>query len=254
MSATRTALVTGASSGIGAATAVELGRHGYAVALGARRVDRLGDVAKLVDDAGGRGFAHSLDVSQPDSIEAFYGAAEQALGEIDVVISNAGMSILNLLQNASVEDLTYEIAVNLTGPLLLARCALPGMVARHSGDLVFVSSENAVHPRPYQVPYTAAKAGVEGLSGALERELEGTGVRTTVVRVGPTASEFGAHYDEKMLHEVLASWKYWGLQRHLHWMSAESVARAIVRVVTTPVEESHTSLVQVMPGGRKKES
>jgi len=253
MSAQRGAIVTGASSGIGAATAIELGRLGFRVAAGARRMERLQEVVQQVDAVGGRGFAHFLDVSQPDSIDAFYSAAEEALGDIDVVISNAGMSILNLLQNAAVEDLSYEIAVNLTGPMLLARRALPDMLARRSGDLVFISSENAIHARPYQVAYTAAKSGVEGLVRALECELEGTGVRATTVRVGPTGTEFGSHFDHDILREVLESWKYWGVQRHLHWMPAESVARAIAKVVTTPVEEAHIALVQVMPGGRKKE-
>jgi NADP-dependent 3-hydroxy acid dehydrogenase YdfG len=253
MSAQRSAIVTGGSSGIGAATAIELGRLGFQVAVGARRIERLQEVAQQIDAAGGLGFAHFLDVSQPDSIDAFYSAAEAALGDIDVVINNAGMSILNLLQNAAVEDLSYEIAVNLTGPMLIARRALPGMLARRSGDLVFISSENAIHPRPYQVAYTAAKAGVEGLVGALERELEGSGVRATTVRVGPTGTEFGAHYDHDILREVLESWKYWGVQRQLHWMPAESVARAIAKVVMTPVEEAHIPLVQVMPGPRKKE-
>ena len=84
-------------------------------------------------------------------------------------------------------------------------------------------------------------------------ELDGTGVRSIVVRVGPTGSEFGAGMDPAMLKEALAAWKYWGVQRHLHWMPPESVAKAIARTLVTPVEESHVNLVEVMPGGRKKE-
>ncbi|HXZ84181.1 MAG TPA: SDR family NAD(P)-dependent oxidoreductase, partial [Myxococcota bacterium] len=87
--APRTAIITGASSGIGAATALELGRLGYRLALGARRVPRVEEVAKQVEAAGGRAFAHALDVTRLDSVDAFCSAAEAALGPIDVLINNA---------------------------------------------------------------------------------------------------------------------------------------------------------------------
>ena len=249
----RTAIVTGASSGIGAATALELARQGYAVAVGARRVERLREVTAQIEAAGGCAFAHFLDVSQPDSIDAFYAAAESALGPIELLVNNAGMSILNLLPDAKVEDLRSELEVNLLGPMLLCRRAIPGMLARRRGDLVFVGSENAVRPRPFQAAYTAAKAGIEGLARVIAMELDGTGVRSIVVRVGPTGSEFGARMDHGMLRRALEAWRYWGVQRHMHFMPSESVAKAIARAVAAPVEESYPSLIEVMPGGRKKE-
>jgi len=250
---TRVAIVTGASAGIGAATALELARAGYHVALGARRVDRLREVAKRVEAAGGRAFVHFLDVSQPDSIDAFYAAAENALGPVELLVNNAGMSILNLLPDAKVEDLRAELDVNLLGPMLLCRRAIPGMLARRRGDLLFVGSENAVRPRPYQAAYTAAKAGLEGLANVLAMELDGTGVRSIIVRVGPTGSEFGSRMDHGMLRRALEAWRYWGVQRHLHFMPSESVARAIARAVAAPVEESYPRVIEVMPGGRKRE-
>ena len=82
---------------------------------------------------------------------------------------------------------------------------------------------------------------------------QGTGVRSILVRVGPTGSEFGNHMPTERLPEILESWKYWGVLRHLHWMPAESAARAVVRAVSVPVEESYPTLVEVQPGGRKKE-
>ncbi|HVH04565.1 MAG TPA: SDR family NAD(P)-dependent oxidoreductase [Myxococcota bacterium] len=249
----RTVIVTGSSSGIGAATAIELGKIGCRVALGARRVDRLEGVAKQVEAAGGRAFVHRLDVADPASIDAFYDAAEAALGPVDVLVNNAGMSILNLLQDARTDDLRAELDVNLLGPMLLSRRAIPGMLERKRGDLLFVTSENAIRPRPYQAGYSAAKAGLEGLARVLQMELDGTGLRSIILRVGPTGSEFGANMDHAKLHKALEAWKYWGVQRHLHWMPSESVAKAVVRIVTTPVEESYVDLVQIMPGGRKKE-
>ena len=104
--------------------------------------------------------------------------------------------------------------------MLLCRRAIPGMLERRRGDLVFVGSENAVRPRPYQAAYTAAKAGLEGLARVLAMELDGTGVRSIVVRVGPTGSEFGARMDHAKLKQALEAWRYWGVQRHLHFMPA----------------------------------
>jgi NAD(P)-dependent dehydrogenase (short-subunit alcohol dehydrogenase family) len=248
--APRIAIVTGASSGIGAATALELGRLGWRVALGARREDRLQDVAKRLDEAGGRAFPHALDVTDPASIERFFAALERSLGPADALVSNAGMSGLDLLQHAKVEDVQNGIAVNLTGPLLMARRALPAMLERRRGDLVFVSSENSVRPRPHQVGYSAAKAGLENAARALAMELEGSGVRSTIVRVGPTLTEFGARFQPGPLQTALAAWKYWGVQRHLRWMKPETVARAIVQALSPPGPDSHVNLVEVMPLAR----
>jgi NADP-dependent 3-hydroxy acid dehydrogenase YdfG len=245
----RTAIVTGASSGIGAATALELAKQGFHVALGARRVERLRELAARIEAAGGRAFAHYLDVAQPDSIDAFWAAAESGLGPIDVLVNNAGMSILSLLPDAKVEELRAELEVNLLGPMLLCRRAIPGMLERGRGDLVFVASENAVRPRPYQAGYTAAKAGLEGFARVLAMELEGTGVRSIVVRVGPTGTEFGARMDRKTLVRALEAWRHWGVQRHMSFLSAESVAKAIARVLSSPVEEGLPTLLEIMPGG-----
>jgi NAD(P)-dependent dehydrogenase (short-subunit alcohol dehydrogenase family) len=249
----RTVVVTGASSGIGAATALELGRLGWRVALGARREDRLQDVAKRIDDAGGHAFAHALDVADADSIEHFFLAIERTLGPADALVSNAGMSTLNLLQHTKVEDVQNEIAVNLTGPILVARRALPAMLARGHGDLVFVSSENSVRPRPYQTGYSAAKAGLENAARALAMELEGSGVRSTVVRVGPTLTEFGARFEPGQLQTALAAWRHWGVQRSLRWMKPETVARAVVQALSPPGPESHVNLLEVMPLARGRE-
>jgi NADP-dependent 3-hydroxy acid dehydrogenase YdfG len=244
----RTALVTGASSGIGAAIAVGLGATGFAVALGARRTDRLAEVARAIEGDGGRAFAHPLDVTRADSIDAFVAAAEAALGPADVVVSNAGVGIPGLLHEVSTDELEAELRTNLFGPMLLARRVLPGMLARRTGDLVFVSSMNAVEPRPFQVGYTAAKAGVEGLARALRRELEGTGVRAVVVRPGPTRSEFGFAWGPQVLERVLDSWKRWGFLRHMEMLDGEAIAAAVVWAATQPRSTS-IDVIQVNPEG-----
>lgn len=242
----RIAVVTGASSGIGAATARALGALGWSVSIGARRADRLALVAREVEAAGGKAFAHPLDVRDPELVDRFFAAAEAAHGVADAVVSNAGLGIPRLLHEASVEELRTEIETNLFGAILVARRAIPPLLERGRGDLVFVSSLNAVAPRTFQAGYTAAKAGVEGLARVLQMELEGTGVRATIVRPGPTGSEFGSSYGAELAQRILASWQYWGVMRQLHWMPAEHVARAVVSVLQTP-KDMHLDVVEVLP-------
>ena len=244
--AARTAIVTGASSGIGAAIAAALGALGWRVALGARRVDKLGDVATEVERAGGRAFVHALDVADPDAIETFFAASEAAFGPAGVLVSNAGIGVPGLLHELSAADLERELRINLLAPMLIARRALPAMIAGRRGDLVFISSMNVVEPRPYQVGYTAGKAGVEGMAAALRRELEGTGVRAIVVRPGATRSEFGFGWSPDVLVPLLESWKRWGMLRHLDMMEGEHVAAAVVAAVTAPPGVS-MDVIQVTP-------
>jgi len=127
------------------------------------------------------------------------------------------------------------------------------MLARGRGDIVFIGSDSAKHPRPYQGAYAAAKHGLEAFARVLEMETEGTGVRSILVRVGPTGSEFGNQMPKDKIPAILEAWKYWGVLRHLHWMPGTSVARAIARVVEIPVEESYPTILEIQPGGRAKE-
>jgi len=244
--AARTVVVTGASSGIGAATGRALGALGWRVALGGRRTDRLEETAKAVEAAGGRALARSLDVRDAGSIDAFFDALEDAWGPAEVLVNNAGVGIPQLLREAEAGPLEDELRTNLLGPILAARRVLPAMVERGAGDVVFVSSLNAVEPRTFQGGYTASKAGLEGAARVLAMELEGTGVRSTIVRPGPTGSEFGSGYGGELARRILTSWQYWGVMRQLHWMPAESVARAVVAVVTAPAGTSF-DLLQVTP-------
>ncbi len=244
----RTALVTGASSGFGAAIAGALGTLGWPVALGARRLDRLREVAQQVEAAGGKAFVHALDVSVPASIDAFVTAAEAALGELDVVVSNAGAALPGLLHEVEPGALRAEIDTNLMGPLLLARRVVPGMRERRRGDLVFVTSLNAVVPRPLQVGYTASKAGLEGAVRALQMELEGSGVRASILRPGASKTEMGWDWEPGLIQRILESWRHWGVLRHHRYLAPEAIARAVVHLVTAP-PGTHPDLLQINPEG-----
>ncbi|HEU5300969.1 MAG TPA: SDR family oxidoreductase [Acidimicrobiia bacterium] len=232
---TRTAYVTGASSGIGAVTAIALGRLGWRVAVGARRVDRLEETAAAVRDAGGNAVAIALDVTDEDSIEQFFESAEAELGPVDVLVNNAGMATPGWFHDADAGDVHREVATNLLGPMLTSRLAIASLRERGArGDLVFVTSDATRNPRPRMSVYTATKAGLEAFTHSLAMECEGTGIRSTVVRVGPTLSEFGFDWDMEHIEELLTYWNRYGLQRHGGVLDPEAIARAVVTVVTAP--------------------
>lgn len=234
--ATRTAIVTGASSGIGAAIAKALAARGFAVALGARRADKLSDVAKEIESAGGCAAVFVVDLAEVASIDAFFDAAEAALGPVDVLVNNAGVCVPGLLHETSADAFQTEITTNLVAPALLARRAIASLLARDArGDLVFISSENVVAPRPFQPGYTASKWGLEGLARTLRLELDGTGIRSTIVRPGPTfPTDFARGWEPGLVKRLLQTWTAWGIQRHLRWMPASSVGDAVVTVATAP--------------------
>jgi NAD(P)-dependent dehydrogenase (short-subunit alcohol dehydrogenase family) len=231
----RTAVVTGASSGIGVTIAAELGRLGWNVAVGARRTDRLEDTAAEVRAAGGTPFAHALDVSDAASIEGFFRAVEADCGPVDVVVNNAGIATPGWLSRIPVEAIEREVRTNLLGPILMSRLAIASMQHRGArGHLVFITSDATRHARPRMSTYTAAKAGVEALAHCLSLELEGTGIRSTVVRVGPTISEFGFGWPMDELEDLMGYWPRFGLQRHGGVLEPGAIAAAVVTAVTAP--------------------
>jgi len=132
------------------------------------------------------------------------------------------------------EDLEAEVTTNLLGPMYVTRRSIPSMIEQRSGDLVFISSDTARAPRPFQAGYSAAKAGLETYARALAMELEGTGLRVTTIRMGPTATEFGRDWPAAIVKRVLESWKHFGLQRNLAFMDPDVVATAVVHAVTAP--------------------
>jgi len=244
--ARRPAVVTGASSGIGAATALELSRAGHPVALGARRVERCEEVAAEIRAARGEAVAHPLDLRDADSVKAFTEAVTRDLGEVEVVVSNAGAVAPGVVHEVDPERFAAEVDLNLVGAHRLVRAFVPGMVERRRGDVVFVSSDVAVRVRPFMSSYAAGKWGLEGMAQAMQLELEGTGVRASIVRPGPTWSEMGSDWDDAAAAEVLNQWVRFGLARHPHFLKPAAIAAAITSVVSAP-RGVHLNLVEVSP-------
>ncbi|MCR6031572.1 SDR family oxidoreductase [Nocardioides sp. zg-579] len=242
----RPAVVAGASSGIGAETARALAAAGFPVALGARRTDRCEELAAAIRAEGGEAVAHPLDVSSDEAVADFAAKVRADLGDVEVVVSNAGLVGPGRLLEVGAERFARELDVNLVGPYRLVQAFVPAMVARRRGDVLFVSSDVALRARPFMSAYSASKAGLEGLVASLQMELEGTGVRASVVRPGPTWSEMGSDWDAEETAFVLEQWVRFGLARHPHFLKARAVADAIATVVGAP-RGVHLSPVDVNP-------
>lgn len=244
--ARRPAVVTGASSGIGAATALGLAQAGHPVALGARRVERCEEVAEQIRADGGEAVAVPLDLTDADSVATFAKDVTERLGDAEVVISNAGAVAPGAIAEVDSERFTRELDLTVVGAHRLVRAFVPGMIERRRGDIVFVSSDTAVQPRPFMAAYSSGKWGLEGMVGSLQMELEGIGVRASVVRPGPTWSEMGTDWDDEDAAFVLNQWVRFGLARHPHFMKPAAVAEAIATVVSAP-RGVHLSLIEVNP-------
>lgn len=238
----RVAAVSGASSGIGEASARALAAAGFPVVLGARRVARCEAIAAEIRAAGGEATAVPLDVQDPVSIKDFAAAA----GEVDVLVSSAGDVVLHRAHNVEPTEFSAALDLNLVGAQRLVSQFVPSMVGRHRGDVVFITSDAVRLPRPLMSAYVAAKWGLEGVARTLQMELEGTGVRASIVRPGPTLTGMGSTWTEEMLQPAVDAWLQWGLARHDHFLQPAHVAAAVVAAVSMP-RGAHMTLVEVEP-------
>ena len=242
----RPAVVTGASSGIGEATALTLAAGGYPVAVGARREDKLTALVQRIREAGGEAVGHVLDVSSTQSVEEFAAKVTADLGDVEVVVSAAAQLAPGTIHEVDSDRIARELDVNIVGTHRLVRAFVPGMVERRRGDLVIVSSDVAVRARPFMGAYTAGKWGLEGLAHAMQMELEGTGVRCSIVRPGPTWSEMGMDWDPDDAAKVLTGWGKFGHARHSHFLQPKPHADAIKAIVDAP-RGVHLNLIEVSP-------
>lgn len=230
----RTALVAGASSGIGEATAIRLARTGFPVALGARRVEKLDEIVGKIRAEGGEAIAVHLDVTDPDSVKAAVEQTTAELGDIEVLVAGAGDTYFGKLDTISTEQFESQVQIHLIGANRVATAVLPGMIERRRGDLIFVGSDVALRQRPHMGAYGAAKAALVAMVTNYQMELEGTGVRASIVHPGPTKTSMGWSLPADLIGPALEDWAKWGQARHDYFLRADDLARAITFVAETP--------------------
>jgi len=231
----RIAAVSGGSSGIGRAIVEAFRAQRWKVAFGARREDRVTETLDTLGGAAAGLYGGRLDVTDAASIDAFFDAAGAALGPIDVVVNCAAHARPGAFYELTPEEIRSEIDSGLTGALLFSRRGVLDMLeGRIRGDVIFLSSTSAAVPWPFHSPYAASKAGIEQAARSISLELEGTGIRSTIVRVGNTTdTDWAGDWDADAL-TIGARWQKMGLIRHDAFMKPPNVAHAVVAAVSTP--------------------
>jgi NADP-dependent 3-hydroxy acid dehydrogenase YdfG len=226
------ALVTGASSGIGAATARALAEQGAAVAIVARRKDRLEQVSEAISQKGGRSLVIEADVTEKAQAEDAVKRTVAELGRLDTLINNAGVMLLGPVVDAPVNEWERMISLNLLGLLYTSNTALPHLIAasessrRRVADLINISSVAGRVPRSGSGVYNMTKFGVGAFSESLRQELTGRHIRVSVVEPGAVATELSSHLRSEIREQALKRF------RDIETLQAEDIADAIQYIVT----------------------
>ena len=182
-------VITGASSGLGEATARHLSAQGASVVLGARRVERVLSLAKELAGSGAKALAIATDVTHCDQVKGLVDAAVQAYGRVDVMINNAGLMPHSPLERLKIDDWDRTIDVNIKGVLYGIAAVLPYMKQQQSGHIINVSSVAGHKVSPGGAVYAATKHAVRALSEGLRLEVKPYNIRTTVISPGAVATE-----------------------------------------------------------------
>ncbi|MET9922550.1 SDR family oxidoreductase [Streptomyces sp. NPDC006435] len=238
----RTAVVTGAASGMGAATARLLAANGARVALLSRRADRLDDLAARIAAEGGQAIAVPSDVTDDVSVDAAAATIHAAYGPTDLVVNNAGVMLPNPLEDGRIDEWSRMIDTNVTGALRIVRAFSADLIAAAAtgrpADLVNISSIAAHVAFPDYAVYGATKAALTQLSTTLRTELGPRDVRVTNIEPGLTDTELGQHVDNPALSQQLQ-----GMFEVIDALSAEEIADVVGFVTSRP---PHVNLRQVI--------
>jgi NADP-dependent 3-hydroxy acid dehydrogenase YdfG len=226
----RVAAITGASSGIGEATAVALAGAGAAVALGARRRDRLDVVAERITSAGGRALPLEVDITDEAQASGFIQQAHSELGGLHILVNNAGVMLLGGVEGADVGEWRRMIEVNLLGLLWCTHAALPLIRGSGGGDIVNLSSVAGRRADAGGAVYNMTKFGVHGFSEALRQEALHANIRVTIVAPGMVDTELQGHNINPLVRQALEKARE-NIGELLH---ANDIAAAILGVVTQP--------------------
>jgi NADP-dependent 3-hydroxy acid dehydrogenase YdfG len=228
------ALVTGASSGIGEATAEQLAREGAAVALVARREDRLEALASRVRNEGGTAEVIKADVTQQPDAERAVASTVQALGRLDVVVNNAGVMLLGPAVGAPLDEWQRMVDLNLNGLLFVSHAAMPHLLAaaeqppRRVSDMVNISSVAGRVARSGSAVYNATKWGVNAFSEALRQEVTGRHLRVGLIEPGAVETELASHNRPEVLDAMRQ--RFGDIKR----LQSEDIAKAVLFMVTQP--------------------
>ena len=233
----KTILITGASSGIGEATARHLAAQGYRVVMGARRTERLEHIASQIRENGGKVEFRALDVTDLNDVQAFVAFAQDKFGPVDVLVNNAGVMPLSQLHELKVEEWNRMIDVNVRGVLHGIAAVLPQMRELKSGQIINVSSIGAHQVSPTAAVYCATKFAVNAISEGLRQE--NPDVRVTIISPGVVESELADSISDPASRELMKGYRAIALQ-------PDAIARAISYAIEQP-KDVNTAEIIVRP-------
>lgn len=228
-------LITGASSGIGEATARLLAAQGATVVLGARRLERLESLAASINEAGGVAAFRTLDVTDRQDTQAFVDFAEQRFGRVDVIVNNAGVMPLSKLDALKVNEWDQMIDVNIRGVLHGIAAGLPLMQRQRAGQFINIASIGAYAVSPTAAVYCATKYAVRAISEGLRQEVGGD-IRVTLVSPGVTESELANSITDDGARAAMNDFRRIAIP-------GEAIARAIAYTIDQPADVDVSELV-----------
>lgn len=227
-------LITGASSGIGEATARELAAAGATVVLGARRTDRLERLVDEIEAAGGRARARALDVTAREDVQAFVDAARAAYGRIDVIINNAGVMPLSPMASLKVDEWDRTVDVNIKGVLHGIAAVLPAMNDQGAGQIINIASTGGHVVSPTAAVYCATKYAVRAISEGLRQENDK--LRVTIICPGVTESELAESISDEKGREEMKEYRKVAI-------GPDAVARAIRFAIEQPADVDTSEII-----------
>lgn len=199
----KVALVTGGSRGIGAAAAKELARLGYSVAVNYKtNSDAAENVCREIIGSGGVAGAFQADISDCEALDRMFSDIHSSLGEISVLVNNAGVSYIGLLQDMSDNEIRSLSDVNLLGAMLCTRRTVPDMIKRHDGVIINIASMWGEVGASCEVVYSACKAGIIGFTKALAKELGSSGIRVNCVSPGVIDTDMNSELTDETISEL----------------------------------------------------
>ena len=234
----RVALVTGASSGIGAATAASLSAAGARVAVAARRTDRLSQLVERLRHAAGEATAVAVDIADRASAERVVAQTVERFGRLDILVNNAGLMMLAPFAEGNPDEWRQMVDVNVLGLINTTHAAIPHLRRAGRGDIVNISSVAGRIAFPTGAVYTATKFAVVGFSDTLRRELVRDKIRVTLIEPGVVQTELVEHVTDEKTRKQIAGWE--GQMRQLQ---ADDIAAAILYAVSQP---PHVAVSELM--------
>ena len=231
-------IITGASSGIGYATALSLAKEGAKLVVGARRTDRLDDLVKEIEKIGGQVLSQKLDVTKKSNCDDLVNTAIKKWGKVDVIINNAGLMPLSFIKNLKVDEWDQMVDVNIKGVLYCTAAVLPHMREAKSGHVINISSVAGRIVFPAGSVYCATKHAVTAFSEGLRQELSPrNNIRVTTIDPGVVSTELTNTITDESLEKFVET------SKQMEALKAEDIASAIIFAISAP---NHVSVNEIL--------